>query len=182
MPLLLLLPLLLIAIIGLWLLLLPLMLRQRYRHGSARRRALGWVARVNAWLLAVSVLVLLATAWLGSLWIEDALRDAALGLIAGIAVGIVGLALTRFDAVDGALYYTPNRWLILGLTLLVIARVVLGIWLAWHRAAGAGETPAAWQAWVEAGGLWAIGGLLLGYAATYAWGLSMRIARAQQAA
>jgi uncharacterized membrane protein len=45
-------PLLLLA---LWLLLLPVLLWARYRNGRARRRAHGWVIRVNAWLLAASV-------------------------------------------------------------------------------------------------------------------------------
>lgn len=181
MPLLLLLPLLAIALVLAVLLLLPLSLRQRYRAGHARRRAYRWMVVLNAWLFALSVAVFLATAWFGSLWIADALRDAAFGLCAGIVVGIVGLALTRFDEADGALHYAPNRWLALALMLLVAARIGLGLWLGWHRATGSGAAPSpAWQGWIEAGGLWAIGGLLLGYATTYAWGLRMRLARMER--
>ena len=179
MPLLLLLPLLAIAIIVAMLLLLPLSLRQRYRMGHARRRAYGWAVALNAWLFSLSVGVFLATAWFGSLWSADALRDAALGLCAGIVAGIVGLALTRFDESEGVLHYAPNRWLVLALTLLVAARIAFGLWLGWHRATASGATPSpAWQGWIEAGGLWSIGGLLLGYAAAYAWGLRVRLARA----
>lgn len=181
MPLLLLLPLLAIALVVVVLLLLPLSLRQRYRAGHARRRAYRWMVVVNAWLFALSVGVFLATAWFGSLWIADALRDAALGLCAGLVVGIVGLVLTRFDEAGGTLHYAPNRWLALALMLLVAARIGLGLWLGWHRATANSAAPSpAWQGWIEAGGLWAIGGLLLGYAATYAWGLRVRLARMER--
>jgi cytochrome c biogenesis protein CcdA len=181
MPLLLLLPLLAIALIVAVLLLLPLSLRQRYRAGHARRRAYRWMVVLNAWLFALSVAVFLATAWFSTLWIADALRDAALGLCAGIVVGIAGLVLTRFEEADGMLYYAPNRWLALALTLLVAARIGFGLWLGWRRAtAGGAASLPAWQGWIEAGGLWAIGGLLLGYAMTYAWGLRMRLARMER--
>jgi hypothetical protein len=181
MPLLLLLPLLAIALLVAMLLLLPLSLRQRYRAGHARRRAYRWMVVLNAWLFALSVAMFLATAGVGSIWFADALRDAAFGLCAGVVIGIVGLVLTRFDEADGVLHYAPNRWLALALTLLVLARIASGLWLGWHRATTSGTAPSAtWQGWIEAGGLWAIGGLLLGYAATYAWGLRMRLARTER--
>jgi hypothetical protein len=167
-------PLLLLCIAGLWLVLLPLTLRQRYRYGTARRRAYGWVLRVNAWVLLVSVPGLLATAWLGTRWSIDALRDAALGLGLGAMLGVLGLLLTRFEHIDGRLHYTPNRWLVLLLTILVALRIVLGIWLAWHRLNDAGVEGQAWMRLVDAGGLWSVAGVLLGYATAYAWGLSRR--------
>lgn len=181
MPLLLLLPLLAIALVVAMLLLLPLSLRQRYRAGHARRRAYRWMVVLNAWLFALSVAMFLATAGFGSIWFADALRDAAFGLCAGVVIGIVGLVLTRFDEADDVLHYAPNRWLALALTLLVAARIGFGLWLGWHRATAGGTAPLpAWQGWIEAGGLWAIGGLLLGYAAIYAWGLRVRLARMER--
>ena len=58
MPLLLLLPLLVLAIVALWAVLLPISLIQRYRFGRKRRRVLGWANSVNAWLvLALTLLV-----------------------------------------------------------------------------------------------------------------------------
>src|SRR5436190_2360322 len=62
MPLLLFLPLALLALVALWLLLLPISLWTRYASGRARRRAQGWVIRGNAWLLACSVPLLLLSA------------------------------------------------------------------------------------------------------------------------
>jgi hypothetical protein len=94
---LLLIPLALLAIVLAWLLLTPLALWQRYRRGHARRRAVPWAIAVNAWLLLASVLLFVLTAWLSGFWIVGAVRHAGLGLAAGIALGIVGLWLTRFE-------------------------------------------------------------------------------------
>lgn len=174
MPLLLLLPLLLAAILALWVLLLPLAMVQRYRMGRARRRALPWVVHANAWLLAVSALLLMLGAWLGGHWIDHALRDAGAGLLAGIGVGIVGVWSSRFEATPRGLYYTPNRWLVLLLTSLLAARIVLGAWLGWHSLQSA---PAALQSvdWIDHAGLVVVGSVLLGYYLAYAWGLRRRL-------
>lgn len=171
---LLLVPLLLIILVVAWLILLPLTLRQRYRYGHARRRAQGWMLRINAWVLLSSVPGLLVMAWLGTRWSTDALRDAFLGLWIGAALGGLGLVLTRFEHIDGRLHYTPNRWLVLALTVLVALRIAMGAWLAWHRVTADASDGGAWVQLVDAGGLWGVAGVLLGYAAAYAWGLYRR--------
>ncbi len=174
MPLLLLLPLLVAGIFVFWVVLLPFALVQRYRHGRARRRAQSWVVRANAWLLAASVPLLLLGAWIGSRWIEHGVRDAVLGLLAGIAIGIAGLWSSRFESTPKGLYYTPNRWLVLGLTSLLALRILLGLWLGWqslrHRPGVAG-----WNAWFDHGGLLAVAAVLLGYYLAYTWGLRRRL-------
>jgi hypothetical protein len=168
MPVLLLVALVVVAAVALWALLLPLSLWARYRAGRARRRAQGWVVRANAWLLVASLALFALSAWIASHWAPLALRDATLGALAGTALGIVGLWLTRFEREAGALVYTPNRWLVLGLTALVAARLLAGLWLAW-RGNGAA------QAWLQAGSLFAVGGVLLGYYLAYTWGLRARL-------
>ena len=174
MPLLLLLvPLALLALVALWVVLLPFGLWQRYRLGKARRRALRWAVHVNAWALAVSIVLFLAGAWLGGHWIAGALPHAALGLASGTALGIVGVWLSRFEHTERGLYYTPNRWLALGLTLLVAGRIALGLWQAWHHLRGGG---AAQSLPDDQASLLAIGGLLLGYYAAYAFGVRRRLA------
>jgi hypothetical protein len=172
MPVLLLLPLLVLVVVALWALLLPVSLWARYRAGRARRRAQGWVIRANAWLLVVSCALYLLSAWITSNWVAHALRDAALGGLAGIAVGIVGLWLTRFEPDDTGYFFTPNRWLVLALTALVAARIAVGLWLAW-RSAGAASSPI--DAWLQAGSLFGVGGVLLGYYLAYTWGLRARL-------
>lgn len=174
---LLLLPLLLILLVVIALVLLPLSLWRRYQYGRARRRAVGWVVRLNRWALWVSVPCFLLSAWLGSVWSDDALRDACIGLIAGLVLGWIGLLLTRFEVSGRHLNYTPNRWMALGLTVVVAVRISLGAWWAWQRASGGDAGSSGWQLFVHAGGLWAVGGLLLGYATAYAWGLSRRYSR-----
>lgn len=174
---LLLLPLLLLVVVAAWLVLLPLSLRQRYRYGSARRRARGWVLRVNAWGLLLSLPGFLAAAWMGTAWSAQAPRDALVGLAVGGLVGGLGLALTRFEHSDGQFHYTPNRWLVLALTALLALRIVLGLWWAWRRAGGDAGGNALWQHFMDVGGLWAVAGVLLGYAAAYGWGLHRRYAR-----
>jgi hypothetical protein len=169
MPVLLLIPLLVLVVVALWALLLPVSLWARYRAGRARRRAQGWVIRANAWLLGVSCALYLLSAWIASNWVGHALRDAALGGLAGIGVGIVGLWLTRFEHDDAGFHFTPNRWLVLALTMLVAARIAAGLWLAW-RSSGAPTT-----AWLQAGSLFGVGGLLLGYYLAYTWGLRARL-------
>lgn len=172
-------PLLLIILVVAWLVLLPLSLRQRYRYGRARRRAQGWMLRTNAWVMLSSVPGLLAMAWLGTRWSPDALRDAVVGLAIGASLGALGVLLTRFEHIDGRLHYTPNRWLVLTLTVLVAARIAFGVWMAWHRVGGGRGIDSGWIEVVEAGGLWAVGGVLLGYATAYAWGLHRRNAATQ---
>lgn len=47
------------------------------------------------------------------------------GLAAGAALGVYGLKLTRYEvAPDGQLYYTPNTHIGLGLTALLVGRIV----------------------------------------------------------
>jgi len=168
---LLLIPIALLALVLLWLLLTPLALWQRYRRGHARRRAVPWALRVNAWLLSASAALFVLSAALIAVWIDGALRHATIGLGGGVVLGIVGLWLTPFQREPAGLYYAPNRWLVLALTLLVAARIVFGLWHAaqlWRGGAGH-------EAWLaQQGSLLAMGGLLLGYYLAYTWGVYRR--------
>ncbi len=167
---LLLLPLALLALLLLWLLLLPVGLVMRYRSGRARQRALGWVLTANAWLLLGSAVVFLASAWASSFWVPQALSWAALGLLAGMPMGVVGVWRTRFETSPAGFHYTPDRWLVLMLTGVVALRIGIALWQGMARLRGSGA--ADW--FVDAGSLFGVGGLLLGYHLTYAWGLRRR--------
>ena len=176
MPLLLLLPLLVLALVALWALLLPVLLVQRYRVGRRRARVQAWLVGTNAWLLLVSVGSLLASAWFAQRWLADAVAWTAGGLGAGMALGVLGLLSSRFEHQPGALHVTPNRWLVLGLTLLVAARIAVGLWQGWlHWRHGVAATGGSWLA--QPGTLFAVGGVLLSYYLAWNWGLRARLRR-----
>lgn len=171
---LLLIPLVVLVMVLLWALLLPVALIQRYRYGKARRRAVGWAVALNLFASFLSMLLFFFSAWIAGHWIADAPVYAALGVTLGLLLGLLGLALTRFEPEPGALYYTPNRWLVLALTLIVAARLGFGLLQAldlWSEQAARG-------AWLSRqGGLLAVGGMMLGYYLSYTLGLRRRCRR-----
>lgn len=175
MPLLLLMPLLIAGVLALWASLFPLAIIQRYRFGKARRRVQPWFVRLNAWVLAASTLLFVAFAWGMERWVQGALVDALVGVATGGAIGCLGLALDRFESTPEGFFRTPNRWLVLSLSLLVAARVVFGLWLVWSDGPADGSAD-----WLTRGGLVGVGGVLLGYAASTGWGLRFRVARAMR--
>jgi hypothetical protein len=174
-------PLLLLAAVLLFVIvfsvvLLPLSLVQRYRVGSARRAARGWMVALNLAGLCVSTLVFLLTAAFTNTWVPDAFRYAVMGLAIGSLLGLVGLVLTRWEVGARSLHYTPNRWLVLGITLVVSARILYGFWRTWHAWRSAYEHTAVIAASGVAGSL-AAGGVVLGYYVIYWAGVRRRIKR-----
>ncbi len=165
------LPLLLIALVLLWVLLLPVLMVQRYRLGRARHRAIGWVVRTNAWLLLGSALMLLCGAWISGHWVPHALPFTAVGLLAGGLLGVAGILRSRFETSPNSFHYTPDRWVVLLLTGLAAARLLLALWQTSQRIR-ANADAVGWMA--DAGSLFAIGGMLLGYYLVYGWGLRRR--------
>jgi hypothetical protein len=152
--------------------LLPVTLVLRYRAGRSRRRARGFVAALNALGFSLAAAVFLLGAALTSFWIDETLKHAAAGLAAGGALGIAGLTAARWEDERGALHYTENRWLVLGITLVVAGRVAWGFWRGW-------------QAWQSGADHWAVakggvaslaaGGLVLGYSLVFSLGVTRRL-------
>jgi hypothetical protein len=93
---------------------------------------------------------------------------------AGIVLGLVGLWLTRWEPTPRTLHYTPNRWLVLLVTLVVSARIVYGLWRSWAVIrSGVSDTSAVTAFGVpEALGAAA---LVIGYYLAYSAGLRWRI-------
>ena len=170
---LLLVPLVVLLMLLAWLLLLPLSLWQRYRFGKARRLARPWLVKLNAWLLLVSVLLFLLGMLVTEYGWPGALRHAAIGLGLGMPLGIVGLWASRFERTPQGLYYTPNAWLTLLLTLIVAARIAMGFVELWRRWQGDGAL--AMLPLFGHASLFAVAGLLLGYYFAYQWGLCLRM-------
>lgn len=176
MPLLLLLvPVFVLALLCLWIVLLPLSLWQRYRIGRMRLRLRPWLVRLNSWLLLVSVAVFVAVAALSGLWLPGSLTYAAGGLATGGLLSLAGMALTRFEWRPDGMHYTPNAWIALGLTALIAARIAMGfvhLFQYWQASDNAG-----WRQALDHHSLLAVGGVVLGYYLGYAWGLRRRLGR-----
>jgi hypothetical protein len=175
MPLLLLLALLPIAVIAL----MPFILIQRYRVGTARRLARRWMATFNAWVMAFSAICFLAGAAVTQFWVANALTGAVAGIVLGSALGLAGLALTRWESTPTSLHYTPNRWLVLIVTFVVSARVLYGLWRSWTVAeAGIYGTPMMLAFGIPES--LAAGGMVIGYYVAYTLGVRHRIDRWQR--
>lgn len=177
-------PLLLIALVLLPVLLLalmPLILIQRYRVGTSRRLVRPWFVGLNLLLMALSALLFLAGAGVTSYWVANAFAGAALGLLFGALLGVLGLVLTRWEPTAATLHYTPNRFLVLIVTFAVTARVLYGLWRSWTVVrAGISGAPV-----VLAFGIpesLGVAGMVIGYYLMYAIGLRSRLRKWQRRA
>jgi hypothetical protein len=159
--------------------LMPLLLIQRYRAGKARRQARAWAVTLNLVVMAFSAVFFLISAAFTTLWIPRSFAGAALGMAAGLLLGIFGLLITRWEADARALHYTPNSWLVLVVTLIVSVRVIYGLF----------RTIAAAQAGVSGGALatafgvpesLAAGAMVIGYYLAFNAGLRWRVRRWQR--
>jgi hypothetical protein len=156
--------------------LMPLSLVQRYRVGTARRLGRRWFATLNAVGILLSIVLFVMGAAITSYWVQPALTYTLAGLAAGALLGCLGLAITRWEPGPRGVYYTPNRWLVLAITLTVTARILYGFWRsiqAWRSGLSGGS----W--FVESGiaGSLAAGAVVLGYYLVYWIGVRRRIAR-----
>jgi hypothetical protein len=159
----------------------PLLLFQRYRAGTATRMARPWVATVNVAVMAFSAIFFLATAAFTTIWIPNALRGAAFGMMAGLALGGAGLLLTRWEPSARSLHYTPSRLLVLFVTLIVAARVLYGLVRAFVVAQSGVSNAAVVSAFGVPESL-AAGAVVIGYYLAYNVGLRLRIRRWQRRA
>jgi hypothetical protein len=153
---------------------MPVLLVLRYRAGTMRRRARKWVATVNVVSFIFSAVLFIWVAALTSFWVPKAFNASLVGLIVGVLLGFLGLVLTRWETAPQRLHYTPNRWLILLLTLAVTARLLYGLWRIYHawRAAGADHS---WLAAAGVPGSMAVGAVVIGYYLTYFVGVLWRL-------
>jgi hypothetical protein len=171
---LLILPLLLLLAIFAITALIPLAIVQRYRVGTSRQRARGWLATLNLFGLGLSVVLLLITASVTTMWAPGTLTYASAGLSVGAVLGMVGLWLTRWEPTIDALHFTPNRLLVLSLMLLIAGRLLYGFWRGWHswRAGLHGDS---WFIASGVAGSMAAGAIVLGYYLVYWIGVRRRV-------
>ncbi len=165
--------LLIVAILVAGLLLLPLSIVQRYRVGTRRQQARGWLIAINLFGMGMSALMFLTGSAVSNIWIPNAFRYSAFGLLAGALLGILGLALTRWEPSPRALHFTPNRLLVLAITLTITARIGYSFWRAWQTWGGMSDRPQWLVTWGVAEALGA-GGVVLGYYLAYWLGVRRR--------
>ena len=134
---------------------MPLLLVLRYRAGAVCRRGRRRVVTLNL-VMILSAGLFLSVAAITSFWVSDAFRYSLFGLMGGCLLGLLGLALSRWEETPQALHYTPNRWLILIITLAVTARLLYGVLRIWHGWHASGSD----RSWLEGAGV--AGSLALG--------------------
>ena len=140
----------------------PISIVQRFRGATRRRPARKWIASLNLGAVGLSAVLLLTGAYVTARWIPEAFRYALAGLGVGSLLGALGLALTRWDSANGRMYYTPNKWLVTMVMLVVTARVLYGFWRTWQTWRASVDA----VAWVSASGLetsLSAGAVVLGY-------------------
>jgi hypothetical protein len=171
-------PFVLLAVVALlpllFVVLLPFSIVQRYRVGTVRRVGRSWVASLNLFFIALSCLIFLWASAVMNFWVPNAFLSALAGLAGGCLLGLLGLKLTRWEPTARALHYTPNRPLVLLITIGVAARILYGFWRGWEAWRTAG-TDTSWLAASGAAGSLAVGAIVLGYYVTYWAGVGRRV-------
>jgi hypothetical protein len=157
---------------------LPFSLVQRYRMGKARRMARGWIALINLLLLIFSTALFISSAAFTNFWLPHAFSYSLIGISAGALLGYCGLALTRWEDTAKGLHYTPNRWLVLLVTLAVTARILYGMVRAWEAWGARHETP--WMAASGLAGSLGVGAAVIGYYLVYSAGVWRRLSQREQ--
>jgi hypothetical protein len=154
----------------------PVLLIQRYRAGTSRRPARRWMVILAVVSTGISALFLLLTSAFTNIWVTDAFGDTALGLGAGGALGVAGLLVTRWEATPRSLHYTPNRWMVLVITLLIAGRILFGLYragVAARSGMSGGEVAGAFGVAESLGAA----GLVIGYYLAYNAGVVWRIGK-----
>ena len=167
----------LLAVAGIVLLSLAL----RYRAGTARRQGRRWVASLNVWMTSLSAVFFLSLTFLISFWLGTAFRFALIGICFGAILGLVGLALTRWESQREGLFYTPSRWLALLVTLAIAARFAYGWWRTTHSGSSSALGDKHWLMTASGTELsLAVAAGLIAYYLVYSIGVRLRIARHEQ--
>jgi hypothetical protein len=156
--------------------LIPVSIVARIRRGAMRRQARGWAVTANLFAVTLSLILFLFGALVVSTWEPSVLSYTAGSFAAGCVLGLLGFALTRWERHDGRLHYTPNRWLVLTVTLIVTARVFYGFWRTYEAWRGSVDQ----MAWVAVSGLstsMSAGSVVLGYYFVYWFAVRREMAR-----
>jgi hypothetical protein len=136
----------------------------RFRRMVGRQR----LSRVRPWItLTIFPTLVLLFAFAAQAHPERLLMLAA-AMGAGLVLSRHGLKLTKFEAVPGALYYTPHTWLGVALTLLFVARIA---WRVVEVTLFEPHAPHTLEDFARSPLTLSVFGLLAGYYVGYAIGL-----------
>ena len=152
----------------------PFLLIIRYRAGTARRPARRGIVTVNLLSLLLSTALFLWIAAITNFWVPRAFGYSLIGFSVGVLLGLLGLILTRWEPTDRGFYYTPNRVLVLLITLAVATRMLYGIWRVWHAWQATGHD-SSWLASAGIPGSMSVGAVVLGHYLTYFGGILWRL-------
>jgi len=136
------------------------------------RRVRGMIGRQTSrmrrhWGAAIFFPVVAALIAFGALAHPQALEGLAAGIVAGVALAIWGLKLTRFEHNAQGYFYTPNAHIGIALSVVFAARIVWRLFEMQELAGHAGAP----QDFAASPLTLGIFGALVGYYATYAAGL-----------
>lgn len=168
-------PIVIAVALGAWVMLLPVLMWQRYRMGRSRQRGVRWVVLINCAAMVVSLVLFLLSMAVTEWWWPGALMSAATGLGIGGVLGLLGLRFCHFENTPQGVFYTPNRWIILSLTLLVAARLSMSafeVWRSWRTEGELAPAPL-----FDHATLFGVAGVVLGYSLVFAIGLQRRLAK-----
>jgi cytosine/uracil/thiamine/allantoin permease len=136
----------------------------RVRRMVGRQR----LSRIRPWISVCLFPVLVLLLAFLSLQHSVALAALAGGLLAGSLLAVYGLRLTRFERTAEGLFYTPNAYLGVALSLLLVGRV---LYRAIEVYAGGVPSTPDFSQFARSPATLAIFGMLAGYYVAYAVGL-----------
>jgi hypothetical protein len=138
----------------------------RFRRMVGRQR----LSRVRPWItLTIFSIVLVLLAYAARAHAER-LGWMAAGLTAGGLLAAYGLRLTRFEPTPEGLFYTPNAYLGIALSLLFFGRILYRVAEVYTISTAASPTP---PAFASSSLTLSTFGLIAGYYVTYAIGLML---------
>jgi len=137
----------------------------RVRRNIGRQRSRAWRHWFGVTLFPLLVLLFALVA------LRSPLAEGALwgGVAVGVALAIAGLRLTRFERTADGFFYTPNAYIGVGLSLLLVGRILYRMTQVYGGTAAA--TAASHPDFARSPLTLVIFGMVAGYYATYAAGL-----------
>ena len=140
--------------------------RVRRNIGRQPLRTIRMVTRIVIYTVLTLALGTFAFLFGGS----NVLAGLAGGLVLGAGLGLFGVHLTRFEVTDAGRFYTPNRYIGVGVSMLLVARLVYRVIVY----SGIGNPPAMQPQIMQSPLTLFLFGLLAGYYMAYFAGVLFR--------